>query len=155
MLLAASLVATAFMVSPQVRPAGAPSRSAAPAMGSTADFKNGLTIEFENSVWKVTDFLHVKPGKGSAFVRSTLKNLETGKTLERTWRSGESFPDAQVDKTDMTFSYVDGDEVRGGGGCARSHTRARRSPAACALVRPPARPPARQPPSRPPRSTCS
>ena len=44
----------------------------------------------ENSVWRVTDFLHVKPGKGPAFVRSTLKNVITGKTLDKTWRAGES-----------------------------------------------------------------
>jgi len=79
-------------------------------MGNTNDFKIGLTIEFENQVWKVQEFLHVKPGKGSAFVRSKLKNLETGNTLEKTWKAGESFPDAQVDKEEMTFSYIDGDE---------------------------------------------
>ena len=65
-------------------------------MGNTNDFKVGLTIEFENAVWKVQEFLHVKPGKGSAFVRSKLKNLQTGATLEKTWKAGESFPDAQV-----------------------------------------------------------
>jgi len=79
-------------------------------MGSTNDFKIGLTIEFEDNVWKVTEFLHVKPGKGSAFVRSKLKNLQTGSVLEKTWKAGESFPDAQVDKEEMQFSYIDGDE---------------------------------------------
>ena len=79
-------------------------------VGSTSDFKVGLTIELEGSVWKVQEFLHVKPGKGSAFVRSKLKNLETGSTLEKTWKAGESFPDAQVDKEEMTFSYIDGDD---------------------------------------------
>ena len=78
--------------------------------GNTNDFKVGLTIEFENSVWKVQEFLHVKPGKGSAFVRSKLKNLQNGNTLEKTWKAGESFPDAQVDKEPMTFSYIDGDD---------------------------------------------
>jgi len=77
-------------------------------VGSTNDFKVGLTIEFEDSVWKVQEFLHVKPGKGSAFVRSKLKNLQTGSTLEKTWKAGENFPDAQVDKEEMTFSYIDG-----------------------------------------------
>jgi len=80
-------------------------------MGNTNDFKIGLTIEFENSVWKVQEFLHVKPGKGSAFVRSKLKNLETGNVLEKTWKAGESFPDAQVDKEDMTYSYEDGADL--------------------------------------------
>ena len=56
------------------------------------------------------EFLHVKPGKGSAFVRSKLKNLQTGSTLEKTWKAGEQFPDAQVDKESMTFSYIDGDD---------------------------------------------
>ena len=79
-------------------------------MGSTTDFKTGLTIEFEGSVWKVTEFLHVKPGKGPAFVRSKLKNLENGNTLEKTWKAGETFPDAQVDKASMLFSYTDGDD---------------------------------------------
>jgi len=79
-------------------------------MGSTSDFKNGLTIEMEGSVWKITDFLHVKPGKGPAFVRSKLKNLQDGKTLEKTWRAGETFPDAQIDKESMTFSYIDGED---------------------------------------------
>uniref|UniRef100_A0A7S4HF37 Elongation factor P n=1 Tax=Prymnesium polylepis TaxID=72548 RepID=A0A7S4HF37_9EUKA len=79
-------------------------------MGNTNDFKIGLTIEFEDNVWKVVEFLHVKPGKGSAFVRSKLKNLQTGSVLEKTWKAGESFPDAQVDKEEMTFSYIDGEE---------------------------------------------
>eukprot|EP00308_Calcidiscus_leptoporus_P012810 CAMPEP_0119366254 /NCGR_PEP_ID=MMETSP1334-20130426/13125_1 /TAXON_ID=127549 /ORGANISM="Calcidiscus leptoporus, Strain RCC1130" /LENGTH=218 /DNA_ID=CAMNT_0007382421 /DNA_START=46 /DNA_END=702 /DNA_ORIENTATION=- len=80
-------------------------------MGTTNDFKVGLTIEFENSVWKVQEFLHVKPGKGSAFVRSKLKNLMTGSTLEKTWKAGEAFPDAQVDKEEMTYSYEDGSDM--------------------------------------------
>ena len=79
-------------------------------MGSTTDFKTGLTIEFEGAPWKVTEFLHVKPGKGPAFVRSKLKNLQTGNTLDKTWKAGETFPDAQVDKASMLFSYVDGEE---------------------------------------------
>ena len=57
------------------------------------------------------EFLHVKPGKGSAFVRSKLKNLETGNTLEKTWKAGEAFADAQVDKDDMQYSYSDGDDM--------------------------------------------
>ena len=88
----------------------AASRVATPRMGSTADFKTGLTIEFEDQVWKVTEFLHVKPGKGSAFVRSKLKNLQTGQTLEKTWKAGEQFPDAQVDRESMMYSYLDEDD---------------------------------------------
>ncbi len=53
----------------------------------------------------------MKPGKGSAFVRSKLKNLENGNVLEKTWKAGEAFPDAQVDKEDMQYSYLDGDDM--------------------------------------------
>lgn len=79
-------------------------------MGTTKDFKVGLTIEFEGQAWRVQEFLHVKPGKGPAFVRSKLKNLETGNTLEKTWKAGEAFPDAQVDKVEMQYSYIDEDD---------------------------------------------
>jgi len=100
---------SALHVAPCRAPAAA-LRAAMPRMGNTNDFKVGLTIEFEDSVWKVQEFLHVKPGKGSAFVRSKLKNLQTGSTLDRTWKAGESFPDAQIDKESMTFTYIDGDD---------------------------------------------
>ena len=89
---------------------GSHARATAPAMGNTNDFKVGLTIEFEDSVWKVQEFLHVKPGKGSAFVRSKLKNLQTGNTLDKTWKAGESFPDARIDKEPLIYSYADGDD---------------------------------------------
>jgi len=79
-------------------------------MGTTKDFKVGLTIEMEGAPWRVQEFLHVKPGKGPAFVRSKLKNLETGNVLDKTWKAGESFPDAQVDKEEMQYSYLDGDD---------------------------------------------
>merc|ERR1719201_665644 len=104
-------VCSALQVSPAARvPPTAVARAGVPTMGSTNDFKVGLTIEFEDSVWKVQEFLHVKPGKGSAFVRSKLKNLQTGSTLDKTWKAGESFPDAQIDKEPMAFSYIDGDD---------------------------------------------
>ena len=98
-----------FVCSPALRPAHAPA-STAVMMGSTTDFKVGLTIEFEGAPWKITEFLHVKPGKGPAFVRSKLKNVQTGATLEKTWKAGETFPDAQVDKATMQYSYIDGDD---------------------------------------------
>jgi elongation factor P len=113
MLLASSLLsADAYFVTqlPSTQQRHHIFRSAAPQMGSTADFKVGLTIEFENSVWRVQEFLHVKPGKGSAFVRSKLKNLQNGNTLEKTWKAGETFPDAQVDRNEMTYTYIDGDD---------------------------------------------
>lgn len=78
--------------------------------GSTKDFKVGLTLEMDGYAWKLLEFLHVKPGKGPAFVRSKLKNIETGAVLEKTWKAGESFPDAQVEKEEMKFSYIDDDQ---------------------------------------------
>lgn len=78
---------------------------------STADFKNGLTILDDNKQpVKIMEFLHVKPGKGSAFVRTKLKNLITGNTNEKTWRAGESVEIADVQKEDVQYSYQEGDE---------------------------------------------
>jgi elongation factor P len=79
-------------------------------MGTTTDFKVGFTLEYEGAPWKITEFQHIKPGKGAAFVRSKMKNIQNGATLEKTWRAGESFPDAQVDKKVMKFSYIDAEE---------------------------------------------
>ena len=58
-------------------------------MISVNDLKNGLTLELDNGLWSVVEFLHVKPGKGAAFVRTKLKNVETGSVLEKTFRAGE------------------------------------------------------------------
>ncbi|KAG7673933.1 putative Elongation factor P [Nannochloris sp. 'desiccata'] len=77
---------------------------------SSNDFKNGMTIEFDGAPYKVVEFLHVKPGKGAAFVRSKLKNFITGNTVDRTWRAGESVEIANVDKKESQFTYADGDE---------------------------------------------
>ena len=76
---------------------------------STADFKNGLTLEVNGAPCKILEFLHVKPGKGSAFVRSKLKNLQTGTTQEVTFRAGESVVAADVYKSDHQFTYNDGE----------------------------------------------
>lgn len=78
-------------------------------MISTNDFKTGLTIQYNNGIWQVIEFLHVKPGKGSAFVRSKLKNIETGNVLEATFRAGEKLPVAVIDKADMQYLYKSGD----------------------------------------------
>ena len=78
-------------------------------MISTNDFRTGLTIELDNHVWSVVEFMHVKPGKGSAFVRSKLKNLETGATIERTFRAGEKIPRARLDHRKMQYLYNDGE----------------------------------------------
>jgi translation elongation factor P len=72
---------------------------------SSNDFRVGLTIEVDGSPFKVIEHLHVKPGKGAAFVRTKLKNLLTGNTMERTFRAGESVPEAQVEKAEMQYTY--------------------------------------------------
>ncbi len=78
-------------------------------MISTNDFKTGLTIELDNGIWQVVEFLHVKPGKGSAFVRSKLKNVKTGQVVEKTFRAGEKMPQAILDKKEMQYLYGDGE----------------------------------------------
>lgn len=74
-------------------------------MISVNDFKTGLTIEFDGSIWRVMDFQHVKPGKGAAFVRSKLKNLRTGAMQEKTFRAGEKVGKAQIDNRRMQYLY--------------------------------------------------
>ncbi|MCI1894602.1 MAG: elongation factor P [Lactobacillus sp.] len=78
-------------------------------MISVNDFKNGLTIEVDGDLWRIVEFQHVKPGKGSAFVRSTLKNLRTGAVQEKTFRSTEKVEKAQIDTKTMQYLYADGD----------------------------------------------
>ena len=75
---------------------------------STADFKNGMTIEIDGVPFKLLEFLHVKPGKGAAFVRSKIKNMMNGSVQEKTFRAGETFEAAQVDKIEMQYTYDDG-----------------------------------------------
>jgi translation elongation factor P len=78
---------------------------------STADFKNGMTFEIDGAPFKLIEFLHVKPGKGSAFVRSKIKNMENGSVQEKTFRAGESITAAQVEKVEMQFTYDDGNNL--------------------------------------------
>ncbi|MBV8074266.1 MAG: elongation factor P [Candidatus Eremiobacteraeota bacterium] len=78
-------------------------------MISSNDFRNGVTILIEGQLWTVIEFLHVKPGKGSAFVRTRLKNVKTGATVERTFRAGEKLERATVDNRDMQMLYNDAD----------------------------------------------
>ncbi len=78
-------------------------------MISTNDFKTGLTIELEGDVWAVVEFQHVKPGKGSAFVRCKLKNVRTGAVIEKTFRAGEKVPRGRLDRRQMQYLYQDGD----------------------------------------------
>ncbi len=79
-------------------------------MASTSDFKNGLVLNLEGVLWTITEFQHVKPGKGPAFVRTTLKNVMTGKVVDKTFNAGIKVESATVDKRDMTFLYKDGSD---------------------------------------------
>lgn len=79
-------------------------------MISSNDFRPGVTIELEGSVWRVVEFLHVKPGKGSAFVRTKLKNVQTGSVVERTFRAAETVPQANIEKTVMQHTYKDAED---------------------------------------------
>ena len=78
-------------------------------MISTNDFRTGVTIQYNNGLWTVVDFQHVKPGKGSAFVRAKLKNVETGAVLENTFRAGEKLPQANIEKSEMQYLFKSGD----------------------------------------------
>jgi elongation factor P len=75
---------------------------------STNDLRNGVTIELDGQVYTVIEFQHVKPGKGSAFVRTKLKNVKTGATLERTFNAGEKLPRARVESKEVQYLYEDG-----------------------------------------------
>ncbi len=79
-------------------------------MISSNDFRTGVTIELDGSVWRVVEFLHVKPGKGSAFVRTKLKNVQSGGVVERTFRAGETVPQANIEKRTMQYTYKDGED---------------------------------------------
>ena len=77
---------------------------------TTNDLKNGMTLQLDNGLFTVVEFQHVKPGKGGAFVRTTLKNARTGAVIDRTFRAAERVEQAILDKKDMQFLYRDGDE---------------------------------------------
>ena len=77
-------------------------------MATSNDLKNGLVLNIEGQLWAVVEFQHVKPGKGAAFVRTKLKNVMTGKVVDRTFNAGVKVETANVDKRDMTYLYNDG-----------------------------------------------
>ena len=79
------------------------------AVVSTNDLKTGMTLEIEGNLMQVVDFQHVKPGKGAAFVRTTLRNSRTGSTVDKTFRAGEKVERAMIDKREMQYLYRDGD----------------------------------------------
>jgi elongation factor P len=72
---------------------------------STSDFKRGLTIELKGEIYSIVDFLHVKPGKGGAFVRTKLKNVQTGLVMDKTFRAGEKMEQAIIDRKTMQYLY--------------------------------------------------
>lgn len=78
-------------------------------MISAGDFRNGITIEYDNNIYQIIEFQHVKPGKGAAFVRTKLKNVINGGVVEKTFRPTEKCPQARIDRKDMQYLYSDGD----------------------------------------------
>lgn len=79
-------------------------------MISVNDLRTGLTIEVDGEIYSVVEFLHVKPGKGAAFVRTKLKNLRSGNTVEKTFRAGEKVARAHIELKEMQFMYSTGDD---------------------------------------------
>ena len=77
-------------------------------MINSTDFRTGLTIDIDGGVWQIVDFQHVKPGKGAAFVRTKIKNVETGAVVERTFNPNEKMPAAHLDTRTMQYLYEDG-----------------------------------------------
>lgn len=78
-------------------------------MLSAGDFRNGITIEYDNNIYQIIEFQHVKPGKGAAFVRTKLKNIINGGVVEKTFRPTEKFEEARIDRVEMQYLYNDGD----------------------------------------------
>ena len=78
---------------------------------TTNDLKNGMTLDLPEGLLTIVEFQHVKPGKGGAFVRTTLKNARTGQVIERTFRAGEKVSQAVIDKREMQYLYRDGDDA--------------------------------------------
>jgi elongation factor P len=78
-------------------------------MASTADIKNGVVLNIDGQLWSVVEFQHVKPGKGGAFVRTKLKNVVTGKVVDKTYNAGTKVDIENVDRRDFTYLYNDGE----------------------------------------------
>jgi len=74
----------------------------------TSDFRNGISIVMDNDILTIVDFQHVKPGKGGAFVRSTLRNVRNGKVFDKTWRAGEKMEQAILERRGLQYLYNDG-----------------------------------------------
>ena len=80
-------------------------------MISAGEFRNGITLEYEGDVYTIIEFQHVKPGKGAAFVRSKLKNIVTGSTVEKTFRPTEKMPRAHIERSDMQYLYNEDNQI--------------------------------------------
>ena len=78
---------------------------------STNEFRNGMHIELDGQNWRIVEFQHVKPGKGGAFVRTKLKSIDSGSTVERTFRAGEKFERVRTENKTMQFLYDAGEEI--------------------------------------------
>ncbi len=78
-------------------------------MPDTSNFRNGFTMRIEGALYSIAEFQHVKPGKGGAFVRTKLKNVQTGAVIDRTFRSGDKVDEVRLEKREMQFLYSDGD----------------------------------------------
>ena len=78
-------------------------------MATTNDLKNGMTLDLDGNLWNVVEFQHVKPGKGGAFVRTTLKNVMTGKVVDRTFNAGAKIETETVDRSEFQYLYADGE----------------------------------------------
>src|SRR5690606_29601666 len=95
-------------------PAGPPSdksriRDPGEPVASTADFRNGMTLNMDGVLYTITYFQHVKPGKGGAFVRTKLKNVLSGAVVEKTFRAGEKVEEVRLERRPVQYSYSDGD----------------------------------------------
>ena len=78
---------------------------------STNQFRNGMHIQLDGSVWRILEFQHVKPGKGGAFVRSRLRNLDSGAVVDKTFRAGEKFPRVRTEVKEVQYLYDAGEEA--------------------------------------------
>ncbi|MEG1643945.1 MAG: elongation factor P [Bacteroidales bacterium] len=79
-------------------------------MASTADFKNGMCLDIDGTYYFIVEFLHVKPGKGPAFVRTKLRNVVTGRVLDKTWNSGVKVDEVRIERRPLQYLYKEGDD---------------------------------------------
>ena len=80
-------------------------------MASVSEFRNGMAIRFNNNIWTIVEFQHVKPGKGQAFIRTKLKQLKTGKVVENTFRLSENIEEVRLENREMQYLYNAGDDI--------------------------------------------